>query len=70
METNIFKDRLREVRIEKQISQDTLAKGLRTYQANIARWESGKKRPTMNYIIALAKYFNVSADYLLGLEND
>ena len=70
MRENLFKERLRDLRIEKGLSQEALAKALKTYQANIAEWEKGKKKPSMDSIISLAEYFEVSTDYLLGFERE
>ncbi|WP_251547209.1 helix-turn-helix domain-containing protein [Pumilibacter intestinalis] len=66
MET--FIERLKELRIEKKLSQAQLAKETGLTQSAIATWEVGKRVPGALAIIALAKYFNVSSDYLLGLE--
>ena len=66
MET--FIERLKELRIEKKLSQAQLANETGLTQAAIATWEVGKRVPGALAIIALAKYFNVSSDYLLGLE--
>lgn len=57
---------LRELRIERKISQSELAKALNVSQSIIARWESDECEPTATNIIALANYFNVTTDYLLG----
>ena len=51
------------------ISQCRLAKELEVNQANISRWESGQQLPDINGLHKLAVYFDVSADYLLGLES-
>lgn len=64
----IFIERLKELRIEKKLSQTQLAKETGLTQAAIATWEVGKRVPGALAIIALAKYFSVSSDYLLGLE--
>ncbi|MBQ3235882.1 MAG: helix-turn-helix transcriptional regulator [Clostridia bacterium] len=64
-----FKDRLKELRIDKGISQLELSQGTGLSQAAIALWENGKRVPNANVVIVLAKYFNVTADYLLGLED-
>ena len=66
MET--FIERLKELRIEKKLSQAQLAKETGLTQADIASLEVGKRVPRALAIIALANYFNVSSDYLLGLE--
>lgn len=60
-------DRLKEVRTEKNISQSQLAKDTGLSQSAISFWESGERLPSIQAVIILAKYYNVSADYLLGL---
>ena len=66
---NKFSERLKELRLENNLSQRTLAKQIGVSQAAIARWESNLQAPSIDNAIALAKFFNVSTDYLLGLEN-
>ncbi len=50
------------------ISQQELAKRVGVSQKAIDFWEKGINEPKASYIISLAKVFNVSADFLLGLE--
>ena len=38
-------------------------------QSAIAKWELGKTEPTASAIITLAKFFDETSDYLLGLED-
>lgn len=64
-----FAERLRELRIEKGLSQNELAKELGLSHAAISRWESDLRQPAASAIIMLAKYFGVTSDYLLGLED-
>lgn len=64
-----FKDRLKELRATKKISQMQLANITGISQSAIAKWELGKTEPTASAIITLAKFFNETADYLLGLED-
>ena len=61
-------DRIKEIRIEKNIDQKTLAKAIGVAQSAISQWENGINEPKASYIVALSKYFNVSADFLLGIE--
>lgn len=61
---------LKELRQEKGLTQSEVAKAINTSQRNIGRWENGENEPTASFIVQLATYFNVSADYLLGLEDD
>lgn len=62
--------RLKELRKERNLLQKEVAKAIGTSQANIGRWESGQNEPSSHYVIALADFFGVSADYLLGREDD
>ena len=64
-----FKDRLKELRIEKGLSQMQLAIKLNISQSAIAKWELGKTEPTSSAIIAVAKFFDETTDYVLGVED-
>lgn len=66
---NYFTERLKELRIEKGLSLVQLAKETGISKSAISFWENGDRIPTALQIITLAKYFEVSADYLLGLED-
>ena len=58
---------IKELRNEKHMSQKMLAEQIGVSQKAIDFWEKGINEPKASYIIRLAKCFNVSADYLLGL---
>lgn len=64
-----FKNRLKELRIANNLSQMQLSLNTGLSQSAIAKWELGKTEPTASAIIALAKFFNETTDYLLGLED-
>ncbi|MBR6779257.1 MAG: helix-turn-helix transcriptional regulator [Clostridia bacterium] len=64
---NKFSIRFKELREEKKLSQAQVGKELGYTQVCISRWESGERMPNANDIIAVAIFFNVSTDYLLGL---
>lgn len=66
---SIFAQRLRELRQEKGLSMKQLAKELNTTDAAVSNWENEINEPKISYLKAIAQFFNVSADYLLGLEN-
>lgn len=59
-----------ELRKEKGLSQKKLADAIGVSQAAIAKIEINRNEATSDTIRKLAKYFDVSADYLLGLEDD
>ena len=60
---------IRDLRKENNMSQTELAKELCTTQDTISLWELGKSLPDAISIVKLAKFFGVSSDYLLGLED-
>lgn len=59
-------NRIKQLRMEKNIKQDVLAKLLRLEVAGVSKLETGRVPLKDEYIIKLADYFNVSTDYLLG----
>ena len=64
-----FKEKLKELRTSKNLSQMQLAMKTGISQSAIAKWELGKTEPTASAIIVLAKFFNETTDYILGLED-
>ena len=60
---------IRQLRKERRLSQTELAQEIFTTQDTISLWELGKSLPDAMSIVKLAKFFEVSADYLLGLED-
>lgn len=56
------------MRKAKNIGQAELAKNIGVSKGIISLWENGLRYPTLPSLIALAKYFEVSIDYLAGLE--
>ena len=57
--------RLRELRLERNMSQQRLAMELSMTQNTISRYENGGREPGIKELIRIADYFNVSLDYLL-----
>lgn len=66
---NKFSERLKELRIDKNLSQRELSKATGFSQPAIARWECGLQIPNIEIAITFAKFFGVTTDYLLGLED-
>lgn len=64
---NNFAERLKELRIEKKLGQIQLAKEIGVSKGIISLWENGLREPTLSSLIALAKFFEVSLDYLAGI---
>lgn len=61
---------LRELRKSRSLSQGDLAKALSVHQTAVSQWETGRTMPDIDTITQVAKYFNVSTDYLLGRDDD
>ena len=66
---NKFAERLKDLREERNITQYELAKQTGISAACINRWEKTLRLPNIDSIIILCKFFNCSADYLIGLED-
>ncbi|MBQ3213550.1 MAG: helix-turn-helix transcriptional regulator [Clostridia bacterium] len=66
---NKIASRIYELRKQINLSQSELAKNIGASQKAIDFWEKGINEPKASYIISLAKFFDVSADFLLGLED-
>ena len=60
-----FKNRLRDLRTEKKIPQNDLAKVLNYGCTAISNYESGRNEPSISDLKKIAEYFDVSMDYLL-----
>ena len=58
-------EKIKELRTEKKMSQQALAKSIGVSQKAIDYWERGVNEPKASYIIKLADFFEVTADYLL-----
>ena len=62
-----FGEKIRLLREEWELNQTELGNELNMTQRKISYLELGKYEPSMEDVRALCRYFNVSADYLLGL---
>lgn len=63
-----FKERLKELRKQRGVSQAVLAERLGMSKSTIGMYETGDITPSLEALNALADYFNVDIDYLLGKE--
>ena len=66
---NNFKVVLKDLRLEKGLTQKQLAKELGVLERTISYWESGNRECDFDTLILIAKFFAVSIDFLLGLED-
>ena len=63
-------EKLRELRIDHDKTQQQIAKLLQTTQTYYAKYENGKHPLPVKHSITLCEYYHVSADYILGLPKD
>lgn len=61
--------RLKDLREDKDLSQKALAEILGEHLTTYQRWENGVTEVPSHIVVALAKMYNVSTDYILGLTN-
>lgn len=64
---NTFGKRLKDLRLDNGLGQEELAKNIHVSKGIISLWENGLREPCLSSLIAVAKYFEVSIDYLAGL---
>lgn len=58
-----FKDKLKQLRKERNVSQQALAEAVYVSRSAVAKWENGYGLPSEESYVALCNYFDVSADY-------
>ncbi len=63
-------ERLKELRTKRNITQADMAAWIGTVKRNYIRYEKGEVDPPLSKAIALADFFGVSLDYLVGLSDD
>lgn len=62
--------RIRDLREDADLSQRELAEILHMHKTTYSRYETGVRELPLNIAILIAKYYNVSLDYLAGLTNN
>lgn len=66
----VFMEKISQLRKEKGLSVLDLSNKIGFSKSVIYFWENGQREPNSEALVTLAKFFDVSTDYLLGLEND
>lgn len=65
-----FCERLKELRISRNLTQKDVADSVGMASVAYQRYEYGTREPAYQKLVALADYFNVSLDYLVGRSDD
>lgn len=66
---NVFAQRLRTLMEKRHFTQDTLAEKAGCSRQAISQYMDGSSAPNVDKLLSIAKFFNVSTDYLLGLSD-
>lgn len=64
-----YTKRLRDLREDKDLKQDDIARILKITRQQYQLYESGKRKLPIDLLTELCKFYNVSADYILGLSD-
>lgn len=60
-------ENIRELRVARNLSQVDLAKALGVTKQSVSNWENNNIQPSIDMLVHLARFFSVSTDCLLGL---
>ena len=66
----MFCERLKDARTKNNLTGRAIADKLRITPAAYSSWEHGKREPSFEMLVQLCRILNVSADYLLEIEED
>lgn len=66
----LFNERLKQLRTSKGVTQKQVAEFLNIQSNSVQRLEYGTARPSLDTVMNLADYFDVSLDYLVGRSDD
>ena len=64
-----YNERIRELREDQSLTQQSIADLLHIGQRTYADYESGKTRIPVDSLLILARFYNVSMDYIAGASN-
>ncbi len=68
--SEIFAERLKQLRITNNLTLKELGENLNATKATIGNLENCNKKPSLELILLIADYFDVSLDYLVGRSDD
>ena len=65
----MFYERIKELRTARNLSQVQLAEALFVTKQSVSNWENNNICPSIDIIVRTAKFFSVTTDYILGLDD-
>lgn len=60
-----FARKLQELRKERDLTQDEVARAIGVHKRHVSTWENGRSKPSYDSLVGLSKLFGISVDYLL-----
>lgn len=69
IDRSVSMERLRSLIIDSGWSQQSIAEAVGCTQMAVSSWVVGRRTPSVKYMVAFARLFDVSIDYLIGLTN-
>ena len=69
MDGNIIGNKIKELRIAKNVTQEELASRVNVAKATISAYENGSRLPSYTVLVKLSRIFHVSTDNLLGIDS-
>lgn len=67
---NIFSSRLKQLRKDNNLTLQELGTNLNVTKQTTSRWETGDRLPTIELLVSISNYYQVSIDYLLGVTDN
>lgn len=68
MKDNYFGKTLKQLRLERKLSQRKFGEAMGVVNQAVSSWETGTNEPDFDTLLKIAKFFNVTASFLLGDE--
>ena len=65
----MLNEKIKKLRLSYNISQVELAKALGVSKQCVSNWENDNVQPSVDMLVKISKYFNVTTDYMLDLED-
>lgn len=62
----MFAKRLKELRLDKGLTQQQLADILKVDRTTVMKWETGERETNFTMLVKIARFFETSCDYLIG----